>query len=42
MSELRYCRFRKAQEIWAEHLGIEDSEPHDGSSPIRRFNRRIS
>jgi DNA primase len=27
------CRFRKAQQIWAEHLGIADFKSYDGSSP---------
>ena len=27
------CRFRQAQQIWAEHLGIEDFKPYDGTSP---------
>jgi DNA primase len=26
------CRFRQAQQIWAEHLGIEDFKPYDGNS----------
>jgi DNA primase len=25
--------FRKAQQVWAEHLGVKDFKPYDGSSP---------
>jgi DNA primase len=27
------CRFRQAQEMWAEHLGIKDFKAYDGNSP---------
>jgi hypothetical protein len=26
-------RFIKAQQVWAEHLGVKDFKPYDGSSP---------
>ena len=27
------CRFRQAQQVWAEHLGVKDFKSYDGSSP---------
>ena len=27
------CRFRQAQQLWAEHLGVKDFKSYDGSSP---------
>jgi DNA primase catalytic core len=27
------CRFRQAQQVWAQHLGVEDFKSYDGSSP---------
>ena len=27
------CRFQQAQQIWAQHLGIEDFKPYNGNSP---------
>ena len=27
------CRFRQAQQVWAEHLGVKGFNSYDGSSP---------